>query len=131
MNLSIVIPRSPNDFFTSISTCISPLKSNKVPFVPKKENINKIFNWGEYDNQELYSSTEEMITTFENSFYKQYFPNNTRILIKNEIENNFKKLYILIKKDNKWLGSTIFINNNEHEKIYYDYKYKNILNMFY
>ena len=74
MDLSIVIPQSASDFFTNISTCLtpysplnSPLKYNKkkFPSAPKKE-IKKIFNWGEYDIQE-----------YENSFYKPSFNHNT------------------------------------------------------
>jgi len=127
MNLSIVIPRSPSDFFTHISTYQSPLKCNVFPSVPKKENIKKYFNWGgEQDIQDLYDSVEETIVTFENSFCKTYFPHNTRILIKNETENNFNKLYILIKNNNSWLRSVIFLGNNESEEKYYEYKYKNI-----
>ena len=129
MDLSIVIPQYPSDFFTSVSTWHSPLKCNKTfkttfPSVPKKETIKNFFNWGEYDIQDLYDSVEETIIVLEKSFYKPYFHHNTRILIKNEIDNNLKKLYLLIKDNKSWLRSTIFLNLNESEGKYYDYKYK-------
>jgi hypothetical protein len=135
MDLSIVIPRSPSDFVTRVSTYhspYSPLKCNKVfPSVPKKENKNKVFNWGDYDIYDFYDSVEETLVTFENSFYKPYFQHNSRILIKTEmVEENIKKLYLIIKDKNSWLKSVIFINIKESEGKYYDYKYKNIFNMF-
>jgi hypothetical protein len=136
MDLSIAIPQSPSDFFTRVSTYhspYSPLKCKKsFPSVPKKENIVKSFSWGEFDIQDLYDSVEETVITFENSFYKPYFPHNTRILIKREIENinNMTKLYLLVKDNNSWLRTTIILNNSDPEGKYYDYKYKNIFNMF-
>lgn len=137
MELSIVIPQSPSDLFTRVSTYHSPctpLKCSKTfskafPSAPKKEFKNKIFSWGEeYDIRDLYENLEETLITFENSFYK--FNHNTRILIKSDLENNLKKLHLLVKDTKSWLRSTIFLDINDSEGEYYDYKYKNILNMF-
>lgn len=130
MDLSIVIPRLPSDFVSRVSTYhspYSPLKYKKTfPSVPKKEIKNNLFNWGEYDIYDLYDNVEESLITFENSFYKPYFSYNSRILVKTEIENNMKKLYLIIKDKNSWLRSTIFININDNEGEFYDYKYKNM-----
>jgi hypothetical protein len=131
MDLSIVIPRSQSDFFSMVSTYhspFSPLNCKKVfPSVPKIENIKNFFNWGqEHDIQDLYDSAEETMITFENSFYKPYFPYNTRILIKKEVENNLAKLYLLIKDKNSWLRTSVFLNNNDKDGNYYDFKYKNM-----
>ena len=129
MDLSIVIPQSQSDFFSRVSTYhspYSPLNCKRVfPSVPKKENIKKIFNWGQENNiQDLYDNAEETLITFENSFYKPYFPYNTRILIKKEVESNLVKLYLLIKDHNSWLRTSVIINNNDIQGKYYDFKYK-------
>jgi hypothetical protein len=118
MNLSIVIPQSPSELVDKVSTYHSPYF---FPSVPK--NINKkLFDWGdEYKIQELYDHIENLLTKFDNTFYKPYFPHNSRVLIKKELN----KLYLLIKDNNSWLRSSIILNNKESDSKYYDYKYKN------
>lgn len=142
MDLSIVIPRSTRDFFTRVSTYHSPYSPCRhnmkaFPSVPKTEysdysivGYKKLFDWGHYNNEDdikdQFDKAEKNLIAFDNTFYKPYFVNNTRILIKKEIDNNLIKLHLLVKDMNTWLRTHVYLKPNESCSKYYDYKYKNL-----
>ena len=94
---------------------------------PSPINKCSAFDWdfvvGEtLDN--LYKDAEETIDTFEKVFLKPYFVEGTRILIKRELFNNTKKLYLLTKHKNTWFRSHVIILLEDFDHKYYDVKWR-------